>query len=109
MKVTVDSWTAHVKIFSSSDPEPAVVALRLLNYPAWRVELDGSNIPAASIPETGQMLIAIPAGAHRIVVRFSRTWDRVVGLAVSLAFLLILSAFMFATKRGAITSKIGAQ
>jgi len=109
LKLTVDLWTANAKIFSSSNPEPAVVALRLLNYPAWRVELDGSNIRADSIPETGQMLIAIPPGAHRVVVQFGRTWDQMVGRVLSLISLLILFAFMFATKRGVIASKISAQ
>lgn len=105
LRLTINSWTANTKIFSSSSPEPAIVALRLLNYPAWRVELDGSNIQANSIPEIGQMLIAIPPGTHRIAVRLGRTWDRTVGAVVSLISLLVLLTFMFATKRGVIASK----
>jgi hypothetical protein len=75
-----------------------------MDYPAWRVELDGSHVPA-DVASEGQLLIPIPAGTHRIVVRFARTWDRTSGGLISLVFLLALLGFMFATKRGWIASK----
>jgi hypothetical protein len=105
LKLKVERRTADSRIFSYSSPAPAVVVVRLLGYPSWRVELDGSSLPTETLPETGQMLIRIPAGAHRIVVQFGRTWDRTVGAVVSLVFLLMLFAFMFATRRGVNASK----
>jgi hypothetical protein len=105
LKLKVERRTADSRIFSYSSPAPAVVVVRLLGYPSWLVELDGSSLPAETLPETGQMLIRIPAGAHRIVVQFGRTWDRTVGAVASLVFLLMLFAFMFATRRGVIASK----
>ena len=72
--------------------------MRLLNYPAWQVALDGSPVEVSSEPATGQMLIPIPAGTHRVVVRLGRTWDRTVGGIISLLFLLALLIFVFATK-----------
>ena len=94
----VEHWTANSRIFSSANAEPKVIAMRLLNYPAWQVALDGSPVEVSSEPATGQMLIPIPAGTHRVVVRLGRTWDRTVGGIISLLFLLALLIFVFATK-----------
>jgi hypothetical protein len=98
-RLNVERWTAESRIFSSSSTAPILVAIRLLNYPAWRVALDGSVINSSSEPETGQMLIPIPAGTHRVVVQFSRTWDRTIGAAISAIFWLALLVFGFATRQ----------
>jgi hypothetical protein len=104
-KLDVERWTADSRIFSSSSTAPIVVAVRLLNYPAWQVALDGSAISTSSEAETGQMLIPVPAGTHRVVVWFGRTWDRTLGAWISALFLLALLMFEFATKRVLIASK----
>jgi hypothetical protein len=104
-RLNVERWTAESRIFSSSSTAPILVAVRLLDYPAWLVALDGSAISASSEPETGQMLIPVPAGTHRIVIRLGRTWDRTLGACVSGLFLLAVLVFAFATKPGRIASK----
>jgi hypothetical protein len=106
LDVNVERWTADTRIFSFSNAAPVVILVRVMDYPAWRVELDGSHV-LADVASEGQLLIPIPAGTHRIVVRFARTWDRTSGGLISLVFLLALLAFMFATKRGWIASKTG--
>jgi hypothetical protein len=96
-RLTVERWTADSRIFSSAGAAPTVVALRLLNYPAWQVTLDGLPLAASSEPATGQMLIPVPAGAHRVAVRLGRSWDRTTGGIISLVSLLGLLIFVFAT------------
>jgi hypothetical protein len=65
------------------------VALRLLNYPAWQVTVNGSRIQPQHAEDTGQMIVAIPAGESQVTVRFARTPDRTVGTTLSiLGFLL---------------------
>jgi 6-pyruvoyl-tetrahydropterin synthase-like protein len=103
--LSAESWTAESRIFSSSSTAPILVAVRLLNYPAWQVALDGSAISASSEPETGQLLIPVPAGTHRVVIRLGRTLDRKVGACVSGIFLLAMLVFGFATKPDLIASK----
>ena len=105
LKLNIERWSANSRIFSYSSPAPAVVAVRVLSYPAWHAQLDGSDLGVESEAETGQMLIPVLSGAHRVVVQFGRTWDRTVGAVLSLISLLILFAFMFATKSSAIASK----
>jgi hypothetical protein len=102
--VKVERWTADTRIFSASNSAPAVILVRLMDYPAWRVELDGKHVRAELAPE-GQLLVPVPAGTHRIVVRFARTWDRTSGALISLVFFLALLACMVATKPGWTASK----
>lgn len=105
LKLNVERWTADSRIFSWASPAPTVIAVRALGYPAWRVEMDGSKLRAESAPETGQMLVPVSVGTHRVVVQFGPTWDRTAGAFISLASLLALIAFAFATKRGFSASK----
>jgi hypothetical protein len=105
-RLNVERWTANSKIFSSSGTEPTVVALRLLNFPAWQVALDGSPVAVSSEPTTGQMLIPTPAGTHRVVASFGRTWDRTAGGIISLLFLLALLILVFATGPRATASNL---
>lgn len=104
-RLNAERWTAESRTFSSSSTAPILVAVRLLNYPAWKIELDGLPIIARSEPETGQMLIPVPAGTHRVVIRLGRTWDRTLGACVSGLLLLALVAFGFATERGRVALK----
>src|ERR1700732_4312099 len=41
-QVTVQRWTAEKKEMRITTREPAVLKLRLLDYPAWRVEVNGA-------------------------------------------------------------------
>jgi hypothetical protein len=59
------------------------------------VQIDGREIQAGAGPDTGQMLVTLPPGAHRVAVRFRRTWDRTAGIAISVLSTLGLVAFPF--------------
>ena len=88
-KVVVDRWTAKGKILRVQSTQSARLALRLLNYPAWQVEVNGNPIQPQHAEDTGQMIVAMPAGESRVTVRFARTPDRTIGAALSiLSFLL---------------------
>jgi hypothetical protein len=64
--------------------------LRLFNYPAWRVEVNGHEVETETQDDTGQMLIPIAAGESRVRIVFIRTWDRTAGGVVSLVSAAIL-------------------
>ena len=103
--LNVERWTGDTKVFSSASSVPIVAALRLLTYPPWQVTVDGAPVRVESEAETGQMLVAIPAGTHRVVVKFGITWERELGKVVSGLFLITLLIFMFATRDQFSTSK----
>jgi hypothetical protein len=91
----IESWTANEKRFATQDAAPTKVTLRLLNYPGWRVQVDGENIAPDAAPETAQVLVALPAGTHQVEVQFTSTWDRIAGAIISAIFAIVLAAYVF--------------
>jgi len=79
----IETWTAERKIFTEDSRQPITLALRLVNYPAWEGRVDGASFGLESRAETGQVLLALPAGTHQVEVHFRRTWDRAAGGAIS--------------------------
>ncbi len=88
--VHIDRWSAQGKLFSAKVLRPETLRLRLLNYPAWNVEVNGHEITAGTQPVTGEILIPVDPGSNRVRVTFVRTPDRLIGNVVSAATLLLL-------------------
>ncbi|MGB8540335.1 MAG: 6-pyruvoyl-tetrahydropterin synthase-related protein [Candidatus Acidiferrales bacterium] len=87
----ITRWTAEEKSFAAKTNLPATLALKLINYPAWEVRVDGDIVQAISLPETAQLSLPLPAGEHSLRVNFRRTPDRTIGSGISIfsAFLLL--------------------
>ena len=68
--------------------------MRLFNYPAWRVEVNGQVVATGKRDGTGQMLIPVQAGENRVQIRFTRTWDRTAGAIISVVTALFLGGFV---------------
>lgn len=88
-KIHVQRWTVEDKELRVTAREPLRLALRLLNYPAWRVEVNGTKVTPQTAEEFGQMIVPVPAGESRIVVRFARTLDRILGNALSVVSVIV--------------------
>jgi hypothetical protein len=86
----VQRWTAEDRIVSVTSREPMRLALRLLDYPAWRVEVNGAMIRPEHAETTAQMVLALPAGSQQIRVRFVRTPDRTWGMVITVIAVLML-------------------
>jgi len=97
----VERWDAETKIIAVEAEQPATLALRLLNYPAWKVEVQGKPARAVSRENTGQMMIPVRAGRSLVRVRFARTTDRAAGLLLSAASGLLLLGLALAGRRRA--------
>jgi len=93
--VRVERWSPEEKVVSVSAPQPFFLGLRLLNYPAWRVELNGAVVTPRGGEDYNQMILAVPAGESHLTVRFTRTWDRWAGGTVSLGCVVILFLLAF--------------
>jgi hypothetical protein len=90
--VQISEWSTERKVFSVQAREKVTLAIRLLNYPAWDVSIDGQPATAESFDRNGQMLINVPEGEHGIDVRFRRTRDRMIGGVISAVSLFFLCA-----------------
>ena len=97
--ILVERWTAVEKRLRVTAVAPARVALRVLNYPAWRVEVNGARVAPENNGDTAQMVVPVPAGASEITVVFGRTWDRTVGGIASIISILFAAALFPARRR----------
>jgi hypothetical protein len=91
--VQIEHWTPEREILSIESATPVELAPRLVNYPAWEARIDGRQATIGSLPETAQMVLPVPAGAHTIELSFRRTPDRAAGGAISILSALLLIAF----------------
>ena len=106
-RAQVERWDAETKVIAVEAEQPAKLALRLLNYPAWRVEVNGEPARAVSRENTGQMMIPVRAGRSRVRVQFARTTDRAAGLLLSAASGVLLVGLTFAGRRRATAAPAG--
>jgi hypothetical protein len=89
--IRVSQWNPELKLFTAEMSAPDNLALRLFNYPAWRVEVNGRLVRVGAREDTGQMLVPVQAGANRVQITFVRTLDRTAGAWISLiAIVLVL-------------------
>lgn len=89
----IERWSPEQKQIRVDSPGQARVALRLLNYPAWRVQLNGKPLTPDRMDDVNQMVIPVEPGASEIKVEFIRTADRKLGNAIS-AISAILALFL---------------
>jgi hypothetical protein len=91
--IKVEQWTPEEKRVHVGAKEPVRIALRLLDYPAWRVEVNGKLVILEHPEGMEQMIVPVASGEWEITARFTRTWDRTLGGAISvlgvLAFLAL--------------------
>ena len=95
----VNRWTAETRLFTSKTSQPVALALRLINYPAWEIQVDRKTVGGDSLPETAQLSLEVPAGEHSVSVQFRRSWDRTAGSAISIFSAFLLLGFSFSTRR----------
>jgi hypothetical protein len=68
---------------------PGYAVLRLMDYPAWRITVNGSDLRDRPHRGDGLLVIPIPAGVTRIDVRWHVTSDEWGGIVLSLVALAI--------------------
>jgi hypothetical protein len=85
----VDSTTEH-KAFRVQTPTAGFAVLKLMDYPSWRVRVNGVDIVARPQRNDGLMTIPITAGGSAIDVKYERTPDVSWGLGLSVTSLLTL-------------------
>jgi hypothetical protein len=81
-RVTIDRWLPNRKLFTVHAEEPVTATLRLLDYPGWRVTLNG-RLTSASHNRVGLLSLSIPAGQSQVEAVFAHTPDRIAGVFIS--------------------------
>jgi hypothetical protein len=85
----ISDWGLLEKHFVVNTDSPESLTVRLFNYPAWEVTVNGKRVQPQSTEVTGQMAIPVTPGKNDIRIRFTRTRDRTIGGVVSLISLAI--------------------
>ncbi|HYL86798.1 MAG TPA: hypothetical protein VE263_21410 [Candidatus Angelobacter sp.] len=101
--VHMERWTAEDKELHVDSPKPSRLAVRLLDYPAWRVEINGQAIKPEFAEETAQMILPLGAGSQRISITFARTPDRKIGALLSGVSVLALAGAFWGAGSGSKT------
>jgi 6-pyruvoyl-tetrahydropterin synthase related domain len=97
--IHVFRWNAQRKFFTADVSAPDNLALHLFNYAAWRVEVNGRIVQAATRENTGQMLVPVQAGMNQVQIVFARTWDRPLGVWISVFAVLLVFVLLRASSR----------
>ena len=92
VQIEVQHWGTETKSIRVNAMRPALLSVRLANYPAWVVKLNGEIIQPHSRESSGEMLVEVSSGHSEIELRFARTADRTISGAISAmtAVLLVL-------------------
>ncbi len=96
--VATSTWGPADKRFEVHADVPQNLTVRLFNYPAWKVTVNGKVIKAGTSENVGLTVIPVTAGDSDIRIHFGRTIDRFDGDVVSLVSLGLLIAAWFMTK-----------
>ena len=94
-RVRIERWGAESKVFTAIVSQSGYLSLRLFNYPAWRVGVNGREAATLTRDVTGQMLIPVQAGENRVQITFTRTWDRTLGAIISGVTVLFLTGLVW--------------
>jgi hypothetical protein len=101
----IERWNSEDRIAMVDSQRPVTLIFRLLDYPAWRVELDGRPAESRARKNTGEIIVAVPAGHSRVEIRFTRTLDRTIGGAISLVSALVLGVVFFTGRSAMATAE----
>ncbi len=88
--VAISAWEPESKSFVIHATQPGYAVVRLMDYPAWRVILNGRPVVQRPQREDGLMLIPVPAGESRMAIRWMTMPDVTWGRALSGIALVIL-------------------
>ncbi|RLC82562.1 MAG: hypothetical protein DRI61_01950 [Chloroflexi bacterium] len=100
VRAEVTEAKAHSLKLQVDASKPAEVAVAQFYFPGWRGWIDGTPVPLKPCEGSGLICLRIPAGEHRVALRFENTPIRQVAVLISL---LGIAATL------AVTSKLGSK
>ena len=89
-RVDAKRWNGEHWVIRVFTPERAYAVLRLMDYPSWRVTVDGKPVHDRPARDDGLMAVQVMPGSHAIEVRWSATRDVLAGREISAIALLVL-------------------
>jgi len=87
--IQIRRWNVEHMTAEIQSPQSGYAVLRLMDYPAWRVAVNGQPVSRHEHRGDGLLSVPIPAGTSTIDVRYAATPDIWAGRVVSLASLTL--------------------
>lgn len=98
-RLNINHWTSESKEVAVRLSTPAFAVFRLMDYPAWQVQVNGKAVSARPRRDDGLLAIPLDPGQSVITVRYTSTRDVELGRAPSLLALCVVIAVLTETKR----------
>ena len=83
----------NLRAFAS---QPGFLVLRLVRYPAWRIQVNGHTVNSLPHRDDGLIAVPVPQGPINLTVDWTTTPDVITGRWISAATLLAFIALCFA-------------
>jgi len=87
-------WTPEYKSLRTRAAASSSLVLHLLDYPSWQGTVNGRRVALAA-DDMGRIVLDVPRGESNVEVSFRRTPDRSLGIAISLAAVMVLAAILW--------------
>jgi len=87
-EVQIGRWDAE-RMSATVRSGAGFAVLRVMDYPAWQVRVNGAPVDARPRRDDGLMVVPVAAGAAQIAVRYGATRDVWAGRVLSLAAAII--------------------
>ena len=89
-QIHIEHWETEHMSASIDTAMPGFAVLRLMDYPPWRVRVNGRRADGRPRRDDGLMVIPLPAGRAEIEISYRTTADMWAGRALSLIALVFL-------------------
>jgi uncharacterized membrane protein len=99
-KTKITKWSSAERVIELVADQPITVRIRTFNFPGWKAYIDGGETEIKTEKDVGAMLIDIPEGEHRMVLKFEDTPVRYYSKLISLlSFISIVVISIFSKKK----------
>jgi hypothetical protein len=95
----VTDWSPEHRAVLLNTPAPGYAVFRLMDYPAWTVRRNGSDVTERPRRDDGLLTIPVPQGRSQIEIRWRTTPDIWIGRAASMLGLCIFGFLCYRERR----------
>jgi uncharacterized membrane protein len=98
-EVNIVAWKSEERIFAVNAKRPLTARIRTFYFPGWKAYVDGVETEIKTEKDVGAMLLDIPEGRHKLVLKFEDTSIRYYAKFLSLVSLVSMVVLVLFSKR----------
>jgi hypothetical protein len=95
----INEWKSENRVISIEASEPSILRISTFYFPGWEGYTDGKRTQINIEKESGAMLIDVPQGKHKLVLKFEDTPIRYYAKIISIIFSCVLALLVLFSKR----------